>query len=82
MRPAAYCAEDSLRGLRFTSPPFLRGEKAHAGAEALVVAGSLARILQRRVVGGAMPARAHLTSLFRSSPHSAAAYCHHRFSIF
>ena len=42
---ALFRAEDWLRGLRLTSPPFLRREKPHAGAKALMVARSLAGIL-------------------------------------
>ena len=46
-------------GPRFVSPPVFGGNKAHARTVAFVIAGGLARILERRVAAGAVPAGTH-----------------------
>jgi hypothetical protein len=54
------CPEVSLGGTRFTGAPFLGRKKAHARAEAFVVARGLAGILERGVAARFVPARARL----------------------
>src|SRR5258708_17467866 len=66
-------ADVLLRGLRFACPPFLRRKKAHARAETFVVTRGLARILERRMNAGSVPASANLACKFGRNVNSAAA---------
>src|SRR5438309_4294763 len=75
------CPRVSLCGPRFTCPPFLRRNKAHARAIAFVIARGLAGILKRRVAAGAVPARAHLSRKLGRISRGAAAYAGHRFCV-
>jgi hypothetical protein len=67
-----YFALEILRGSPFAPPPFLRRNKAHAGAESFVIARGLAGVLEGRMVPGPVPARAPLSRKLSRSPHCAA----------